>query len=143
MGYPISNDLDPMIYRVTSVGSTNPDGTTTSSASTAGGTPRVAQGNYQNLPAITASGAELTGRPAYTSGIILYMPVGSSITQFIAPAGSAPVGPANGNQLKLTAVGADLREPVFISGTDAIFVTAASNGTGSGTPAILFKWNQS
>lgn len=108
---------------------------------TSGGTPRISQGNYQSLPTPTANGAELPNRPAYTDGVLLSMPAGSTLTGFKAPAGSAPTGPANGNQKQYKAAN-DLEEPIYLGAGENFFVTDATNGTGAGAAAIQFEWVQ-
>lgn len=114
--------------------------TAAGNSNTTGGTPRTSQGNYQTLTA-TTNGTEVPNRPTYTNGLYVYAPNGSQLQWFIAPTGTTPTGPANGNQIKKVA-GADTEYPIYLSGSDSVFVTLASAGTGTGTPPIQVQWVQ-
>ena len=138
---PITNELSPDIQRTANAGSLSTDGrTVTPAAQTAGGTPRVSQGNYQTVTA-SPNGTEVPNRPAYTSGLYVYAPAGSVLQGFIAPTGSSPIGPANGNQVRQN-FASDVAVPIYLSGADSYFVTVNNPGAGSGSPVIQFQWVQ-
>ncbi len=113
----------------------NPDGTTSNRG--------VAQGGFRAFPASNANGTELPGRPAATSGVKIEVPPGGTVTYFFAPTGSTPsTAPTYSVQRTAPASGAVVSFTEDLAGTDALFVTASTNGTGTGNPPPVYRFYQ-
>ena len=105
--------------------------TLSSTGGMTGGGDSVDQGNLQ-VPTASTNGTELPNRPSVTSGVVIAVAAGASITWYLANTGFVPVG-APANTKTFVPASGSAEYSIRLSGTKSVFVTAVSG-------AVVFNW---
>ena len=91
-----------------------------------GGAAGVSQGGIYAMPDVSGDPVELPNKPAITNGVRITLDNGSTVQWFIGVSGNSYSDSPTGQTITYTATSSNQEFDIPTSGTDAVFIQAAS-----------------